>query len=93
MASFESSVAPRTLLFWLHSAARERNLRTRLADLPIAIPIATGARDHATSPRLVSGRRRVGGPQRQSPDGAGRPGSPHDWSRPALSPPKRGWAG
>ena len=37
------------LLFWLHSAARERNLRTRLADLPTAIPIATGARDHARS--------------------------------------------
>jgi hypothetical protein len=37
------------VLFWLHSAARERHLRTRLADLPTVVPIATGARDHATS--------------------------------------------
>ena len=37
------------VLFWLHSAARERNLRTRLADLPTVVPTATGARDHATS--------------------------------------------
>jgi Replication-relaxation len=37
------------VLFCLHSAARERNLRTRLADLPTVIPVATGARDHATS--------------------------------------------
>ena len=37
------------VLFWLHSAARERNLRTRLADLPATVPFATGARDHATS--------------------------------------------
>jgi hypothetical protein len=36
------------VLFWLHSAARERNLRTRLADLPTIVPIATGTRDHAT---------------------------------------------
>jgi hypothetical protein len=36
------------VLFWLHSAARERNLRTWLADLPAVVPIATGARDHAT---------------------------------------------
>jgi len=37
------------VLFWLHSAARERNLRTRLADLPAAVPVATGARDHVAS--------------------------------------------
>jgi hypothetical protein len=37
------------VLFWLHSAVRERNLRTRLADLPAAVPVATGARDHVTS--------------------------------------------
>jgi hypothetical protein len=37
------------VLFWLHSAVRERNLRIRLADLPAAVPVATGARDHVTS--------------------------------------------
>jgi hypothetical protein len=42
------------VLFWLHSAARERNLRTWLADLPTDVPIATGARDHATSLGLSS---------------------------------------
>jgi hypothetical protein len=40
------------VLFWLHSAARERNLRTWLADLRTAVPIATGARDHATAESL-----------------------------------------
>ncbi|MEU4557445.1 replication-relaxation family protein [Actinoplanes sp. NPDC023936] len=35
------------VLFWLHSAARERNFRTRLAELPPVIPMATGARDSA----------------------------------------------
>lgn len=33
------------VLFWLHSAVRERNLRQRLADLPSLVPIATGTRD------------------------------------------------
>ena len=36
------------VLFWLHSAARERNLRAWLAEEPPAIPVATAARDHAT---------------------------------------------
>jgi hypothetical protein len=40
------------VLFWLHSASRERNLRIRLADLPVAVSIATGARDHATTHQL-----------------------------------------
>ncbi|MGC5330465.1 replication-relaxation family protein [Micromonospora sp. DT62] len=40
------------LLFWLHSAARERNLRRLLADTPPRIPVATGARDHAASAGL-----------------------------------------
>jgi len=40
------------VLFWLHSAARERNLRTRLVDLSAFVPIATGARDHAASAGL-----------------------------------------
>ncbi|MFB6392277.1 replication-relaxation family protein [Polymorphospora lycopeni] len=35
------------VLFWLHSAARERNLRRLLAEAPL-LPVATGARDHAT---------------------------------------------
>lgn len=35
------------VLFWLHSAARECNLRRVLADVPLAVPVATGARDHA----------------------------------------------
>jgi hypothetical protein len=37
------------VLFWLHSAARERNVRTLLADLLATVPVATGARDHAVS--------------------------------------------
>lgn len=40
------------VLFWLHSAARERNLRRMLADTPPRIPIATGARDQAVSAGL-----------------------------------------
>ena len=40
------------VLFWLHSAARERNLRTWLTDLPAVVPIATGSRDQATSQAL-----------------------------------------
>jgi hypothetical protein len=38
------------ILFWLHSSARERNLRIRLADLPARVPIVTGARDLGLSP-------------------------------------------
>jgi hypothetical protein len=41
------------VLFWLHAAARERNLRSRLADLPAVLTIATGARDHAASHGLT----------------------------------------
>ncbi|MEU4641741.1 replication-relaxation family protein [Micromonospora sp. NPDC023814] len=40
------------VLFWLHSAARERNLRRLLADTPPRIPVATGARDQAVSAGL-----------------------------------------
>ncbi|GAA3957255.1 replication-relaxation family protein [Actinoplanes auranticolor] len=40
------------VLYWLHSAARERNLRARLADLPLPAPLATGARDHAAAGKL-----------------------------------------
>ncbi|MEH0934196.1 replication-relaxation family protein [Micromonospora psammae] len=40
------------VLFWLHSAARETNLRRQLADTPPLVPVATGARDHAASARL-----------------------------------------
>ena len=41
------------VLFWLHSAAREANLRRLLADLPPSLlPVATGARDHATGAGL-----------------------------------------
>ncbi|AVT30227.1 hypothetical protein C6361_12795 [Plantactinospora sp. BC1] len=39
------------VLCWLHSAARERNLRRLLAEAP-PLPIATGARDHAASAGL-----------------------------------------
>jgi Replication-relaxation len=35
------------VLFWLHSAARERNLRRLLAELPAVVPVATGSRDRA----------------------------------------------
>jgi hypothetical protein len=34
------------VLFWLHSTARERNLRAWLADTRIGVIVATGARDH-----------------------------------------------
>jgi hypothetical protein len=40
------------VLFWLHSPARERNLRQRLDDLPRLIPVATATRDDTESPRL-----------------------------------------
>ncbi|MEU6020690.1 replication-relaxation family protein [Micromonospora sp. NPDC047134] len=40
------------VLFWLHSAARERNLRRLLAETPPLVPVATGARDHATTAGL-----------------------------------------
>ncbi|MFG1887636.1 replication-relaxation family protein [Micromonospora sp. NPDC049051] len=40
------------VLFWLHSAARERNLRRLLADTPQRIPVATGVRDQAVSAGL-----------------------------------------
>jgi hypothetical protein len=40
------------VLFWLHSAARERNLRRVLAEAPLVVPVATGARDHATTAGL-----------------------------------------
>ncbi|MEV0903140.1 replication-relaxation family protein [Actinoplanes sp. NPDC049802] len=40
------------VLFWLHSAARERNLRQRLGEVPGLVPVATGARDDAGSRRM-----------------------------------------
>ncbi len=40
------------VLFWLHSAAREANLRRLLADTPPQVPVATGARDHAAAAGL-----------------------------------------
>ncbi|WBB47313.1 replication-relaxation family protein [Verrucosispora sp. WMMA2044] len=40
------------VLFWLHSTARERNLRRVLAETPTLVPVATGARDHATTAGL-----------------------------------------
>ncbi|HEY0699567.1 MAG TPA: replication-relaxation family protein, partial [Micromonospora sp.] len=40
------------VLFWLHSAARERNLRRLLAEAPPPVPVATGARDHAVTAGL-----------------------------------------
>src|SRR2546429_3592938 len=40
------------VLFWLHSAARERNLQRELADERLVVPVATGARDHATAAGL-----------------------------------------
>ena len=40
------------VLFWLHSAARERNLRRLLAETPPLVPVATGARDHAAAAGL-----------------------------------------
>ncbi|MFC7547999.1 replication-relaxation family protein [Plantactinospora sp. GCM10030261] len=40
------------VLFWLHSAARERNLRRVLADTAPPLPFATGARDHAATAGL-----------------------------------------
>ncbi|SCF17474.1 Replication-relaxation [Micromonospora matsumotoense] len=40
------------VLFWLHSAARERNLRRMWAETPPLVPVATGARDHAITAGL-----------------------------------------
>jgi hypothetical protein len=40
------------VLFWLHSAARERNLRHLLADTTPPVPVATAARDHAAAASL-----------------------------------------
>ncbi|RIV29784.1 replication-relaxation family protein [Micromonospora radicis] len=40
------------VLFWLHSAARERNLRQMLAQTPPLVLVATGARDHAATAGL-----------------------------------------
>ncbi|WP_341719369.1 replication-relaxation family protein [Micromonospora sp. FIMYZ51] len=40
------------VLFWLHSTPRERNLRRVLAETPPLVPVATGARDHATTAGL-----------------------------------------
>ncbi|MFI7487848.1 replication-relaxation family protein [Micromonospora echinaurantiaca] len=40
------------VLFWLHSAAREANLRRLLADTPPQVPVATGARDYAATAGL-----------------------------------------
>jgi hypothetical protein len=40
------------VLFWLHSAARERNLRRMRAETPPLVPVATGARDHAATAGL-----------------------------------------
>jgi hypothetical protein len=36
------------VLFWLHSAARERHLHARLTEADVRYPIATAARDTAT---------------------------------------------
>jgi Replication-relaxation len=38
------------VLFWLHAASRERNLRQRLADIPIPFPVATGIRHDIPAP-------------------------------------------
>jgi protein involved in plasmid replication-relaxation len=40
------------VLFWLPSAARERNLRRLLAEQPPVVPVATAARDHAVAAGL-----------------------------------------
>jgi hypothetical protein len=40
------------VLFWLPSAARERNLRRLLAEAPPPVPVATAARDHAANAGL-----------------------------------------
>ncbi len=40
------------VLFWLHAAARERNLRRLLAYDRLAVPVATAARDHAAAAGL-----------------------------------------
>jgi hypothetical protein len=37
------------ILFWMHPASRERNLRLRLADLPAIVLVGTGARDEAAA--------------------------------------------
>jgi hypothetical protein len=37
------------VLFWLHSTARERNLRRLLAERPPPAPVATAARDCAAA--------------------------------------------
>ncbi|MEU4557447.1 replication-relaxation family protein [Actinoplanes sp. NPDC023936] len=44
------------VLFWLHSAARERNLRQRFADLPNLVPAATGTRDVSLGSPLPTGQ-------------------------------------
>ncbi|MEU5552856.1 replication-relaxation family protein [Micromonospora sp. NPDC047793] len=36
------------VLFWLHSATRERHLHQRLSEAKVRIPVATAARDEAT---------------------------------------------
>ncbi|MFI5936266.1 replication-relaxation family protein [Actinoplanes sp. NPDC051494] len=38
------------ILFWLHSAARERNLRVRLAEVPDLLRVATGTREDSAGP-------------------------------------------
>lgn len=38
------------VLFWLHSAARERNLRQRFTDLPDLLRVATGTREGSACP-------------------------------------------
>ncbi|MEW2477939.1 hypothetical protein AB0875_29645 [Micromonospora gifhornensis] len=40
------------MLIWLHSSARERNLRRVLAESSPLVPVATGARDHAAAAGL-----------------------------------------
>ncbi|MFG2040785.1 replication-relaxation family protein [Dactylosporangium sp. NPDC048998] len=40
------------VLFWLHSAARERNLRRLLVEAPPPVPVATSARDWAAAAGL-----------------------------------------
>ncbi|WP_238010389.1 replication-relaxation family protein [Dactylosporangium sp. AC04546] len=40
------------VLFWLHSAARERNLHRLFAEVPPPVPVATSARDWAASASL-----------------------------------------
>lgn len=40
------------VLFWLHSAVRERNFRRVIGEVPLPVPVVTGARDHATTTGL-----------------------------------------